>query len=205
MKKAICILAVMICCICSTARTEAHIVILGTVASDNDHRTLTFDLTRTDDNSTLVSSTLAPDYAILFHNEYSNIYNITGMLCELKPESIFLFVSKFNELYQEWLQTRYPEKHTGCFSGNLFPRTVSVSQTEYMLWDLTQYIKNKCHFDTESEEKKSDNGTADLLFECFTCMADAMAVKYNPLVRVKSYDDGRFITVDLIQQEQVIC
>ena len=67
MKRIICILCVMtviVCCGCSAAAGETHIGIQGTVLSGNDHKSILFDLFREEDGTTLLTSTLTPDYAI---------------------------------------------------------------------------------------------------------------------------------------------
>lgn len=209
MKRIICILCVMtviVCCGCSAAAGETHIGIQGTVLSGNDHKSILFDLFREEDGTTLLTSTLTPDYAIQIPTEKENKYKTLEMLFDIRPESIVLFTARIDEIYQEWLKTRNTASYEGIYTGSLFEKAASVCSAEYMLSDLVQYIKTKHHSDAESgnEHQNKAKSVADMLLVCFEDYADAIAEEYNPLVRTNSYDDGRYITVNLLKQGQVI-
>ncbi|MBR5961263.1 MAG: hypothetical protein IKZ98_09755 [Clostridia bacterium] len=205
MKRAICILTVMICCICSTARTETHIGIQGTIVSETENKTVLFDLFSEEDKTTLISSTLAPDYAVRIPEKDQAVYTTARMLFGISPESIALFMSRIDELYQGWMKTRYSESAEGIYSGPVFKKASSVCVTEFMLSDFTQYISNERNLQpAHSDGKQTGSQADDLILLCFTEAVGSLAAAYNPLVRIKSYDNDSYISVDLLKQDQVI-
>lgn len=207
MKKIICILIIIISCICSTAVGDTHIGIQGTVLSENtdNHKSVLFDIFRYDEGTILTTSSLTPDHVIRNSDEYQNLYHSINMLFGLTPEKIALFTEKFDEIYREWLNTRYTVLSEGVYTGTLFGKASTVCVAEYMLSDLTQFIKNHYSDDAESGYRiQSTAESCNMLMDCFTCFAESLSAEYNPLVRMKSYDEGRYITYELLQQDQVI-
>ena len=207
MKKRICILIIIISCICSSAIGDTHIGIQGTVLSENNNnqKTVVIDLFRYDETTTLITSSLIPDYIIRNSDIHQNIYNTINNLLGITPERIIHFTERIDGIYQEWLNTRYTEYSEGVYTGTLFGKASSVCTTEYMLSDFTQFIKNHYTDDKESGNKKDSNTECcDMLLECFTNFTDALASEYNPLVRMKSYDSGTYVTYEILKQTQVI-
>ena len=120
MKRIICILTVIICCYCSTAIGETHIGIQGTVVSEQNNKTVLFDIFLNDDQATLITSTLIPDYAVRNHDEVSDIYSTVSMLLGITPQLIDSFIIQGEEIYHEWLKSRYSERSDGIYTGSLF-------------------------------------------------------------------------------------
>ena len=197
MKKRICILIIIISCIWSSAIGDTHIGIQGTVLSENNNnqKTVVIDLFRYDERTTLITTSLTPDYIIRDSDIHQNIYNTINNLLGITPERIIHFTERIDGIYQEWLNTRYTEYSEGVYTGTLFGKASSVCTTEYMLSDFTQFIKNHYTDDKESgNQKDSNTECCDMLLECFTNFIDALASEYHPLVRMKSYDSGRYVT-----------
>jgi hypothetical protein len=207
MKKRICILIIIISCICSTAIGDTHIGIQGTVLSEKDNKknTVLFDFFHYDEKTTLITSSLTPDYIIQDSDECQDIYNTISILFGITPEMIDHFSERIEMICRAWMNTRYTELSEGVYTGTLFGKASSVCTTEYMLSDFTQFIKNHYNNDNASgKEKDVNTEICDMLLECFTCFTETLAEEYNPLVRMKSYDSGRYVTFDLFKQDQVI-
>ena len=206
MKKIICILIIMICCVCSTAGGETHIGIQGTVVSENNNnQTLLIDFIRYDDKETLITSTLTPDCVIRVTDEHLNIFSAVNMLFNITPDTIALFTEQIEGIDREWLTTRYTEYSEGIYTGTLLGKASSVCSTEYMLSDLAQFIKNHYkHNAGFGNDEDSNTESCVMLLECFTCLAETLAEKYNPIVRMKRYDNDRYVTYELLKQDQVI-
>ena len=111
MKKRICILIIIISCIWSSAIGDTHIGIQGTVLSENNNnqKTVVIDLFRYDETTTLITSSLIPDYIIRNSDIHQNIYNTINNLLGITPERIIHFTERIDGIYQEWLNTRYTE------------------------------------------------------------------------------------------------
>lgn len=206
MKRIICILIILINCVCSTAISETHIGIQGTVVSGKNNKTVLFDLFRDNDRTVAMTSSLTSDYVIRDSDELlQNAYSTVNMIFDITPESIALLTARLHGIYRDWLETRYMERSEGIYTGPLFGKATSVCVTEYMLSDITQFMKNQYIPSTEhGNEKQSNTVSCDMLLERFICWAESLYEEYNPLVRMKSYDSNRYITFDLLKQDQVI-
>ena len=205
MKRIICILIILINCVCSTAISETHIGIQGTVVSGKNNKTVLFDLFWDNDRTIAMTSSLTSDYVIRDSDELQNAYSIVNMIFDITPESIALLTARLHGIYRDWLETRYTERSEGIYTGPLFGKATSVCVTEYMLSDITQFMKNQYLPSVEYENKKQSNTEyCDMLLECFICGAERLSAAYNPLVRMKSYDSDRYIIFDLMKQDQVI-
>lgn len=205
MKRIICILTVIVCCVCSTAACASHVGIQGTVLSGIDRKTILFDFFHEEDGTTLITSALTPDYAVKIPAEKENIYNSLDIIFDITPESMDAFSNRIADIYQEWQKTRYTASSEGIYTGSLFDKATTVCSTDYMLSDLLQYIKTKHHSGTDSRnDNQSIAESVDMLLMCFEEYADTFAEQYNPFVRTYSYDSGRYIAVNLFRQDEVI-
>lgn len=197
MKRIICILTAVICCICSIAAGETHIGIQGTIVSEESGKTVLFDLFRNNDNTVMITSTLTPDYAIRNQEDIQNIYGSAEMFFGITPGSIESFISEMDATYHEWLKTRYHRFSEGIYTGSFFRRASTVYSTEYMLSDLIQYFKNSSYTESGTENR-------NIFRECIIHFADNLAAEYNPLVRMKSYDSDSYINLEFVEKDQVI-
>ena len=107
MKRIICILTVIVCCVCSTAACASHVGIQGTVLSGIDRKTILFDFFHEEDGTTLITSALTPDYAVKIPAEKEDIYNSLDIIFDITPESMDAFSNRIADIYQEWQKTRY--------------------------------------------------------------------------------------------------
>ncbi len=204
MKKIVCILTAFICCMGFTASAESHIGIQGSIADRTEYNTVYFDLYEEDNTISMISD-LIPDMIVQSANGHADLYDMFRIFFDLSPDKTISLQNRAENLYRNWIQSRYSETIEGVFSGPLFEKATSVCVTEFMLSDLIQHAEQQSEKNTISQNSEKSKYQYDEIILAAAAEIGSAAVKqYNPLVRAKNYDHNQYLSFDIISGNQVI-
>ena len=204
MKKIVCILTAFICCIGVAASAESHIGIQGSIADRTDSNIVYIDLYEEDNTISMISD-LIPDIIIQSANDHADLYDMFRIFFDLSTEKTISLRNEAENLYRDWIQSRYSETNEGIYTGPLFEKATSVCVTEFMLSDLIHYVVQQSGKNPVSQNSKNSEYQYDEILLAAAAEMGSDAVKYyNPLVRTKNYDHYKYISFDIISGNQVI-
>lgn len=198
MKKLVCLLAVFICCICSTALAGSHLNLQGVFTSAPDNRSLSLDLYE-QDGETIIVSPLFPSYALSLGNGehplgLSSLYPLF-----LSDTGTISFLDRYiGEVLRSWFDERCGEPCTGFYDGDLFTGAHKMTACEFTLSDLLLYLHHTL-------QEPSVNGTPaeDRLQGAVSCCSGLLSYIENDIssnqisVLTKCFDDGVFYTINV--------
>lgn len=196
MKRTACILMAFICCICFTASAGSHIGIQWDLAGKTNSSIVHIDLYDENDMISMISD-MIPDIMIQSSDNNTNLFGLFSLIFDLSPEWFVDFRNRAEDILREWIQTRNKEFSTGIYTGPLFDKAASVCVTEFMLSDLILYIE-------QITGQGNTGHDPERLIACAARNVRDIINTNNPLIRVKNYDNDKYISADVISGYQVI-
>ena len=195
MKKLFCVLFILALTVCTAASAERHLEVQCTFTGSAEGTTVYLD--QYEQNGGIVSvSSLFPENAVMSDQRKGASLSELHMLFCLRPETVAGIGTAIDQMIKPWLEPRFSEPVKGEYAGELFNSASSLRECSFPLSDLTEYLKS-----TEKE------GTTDRnvlpLIDVLAGMVSVSAGTQEPILRVKSYDEGNRFTVMVMDREEI--
>ena len=204
MKKIICILAVVIMLSCAAASADQHLEALCTVSGFPESIPVTLDLYEQAGNITAVSSVF-PDHAVeLSPDESCGLTQLFQTICSLQPMNVSGAEKEADLLFISFLEPLLSDPVPGMYAGALFDRASSVRYAEFPLSDMTGFFRTAAALTQQDPGRKND--LVSVLLASFDTGKSSGAAEDDSgiMISVRSFDNERYLTLQIIRQEDVI-
>ena len=195
MKKVCSLIVAMICLIISIcAFADEHIEIQGTFYGSMAGKIISADLYEQDDNTVAVSN-LFPETAVHLDEQIP----VGDLLFHLSPLTVRNIQAIMKQTVSSWVKQANGETCYGVYSGDLFDYALSELSFSFRLSDFTRYLDSVNNDVTDDPASKRiitwAMGQIVSQLQIITSTAD-------PMISYKNYDDGRYESI-LIQNQDM--
>ena len=196
----LCFLTALVCCICSCAAADGHIMVECSISGYTKNHVETFDLFDQDGNavtvSTLLSDFAVTEYTAEKYTEYTD-YLVSFMLF---PDMCREMDRNAAEIIKSWICRQDRQNTSGLFSGSLFEQASLLSSCEFPISVFSSYL-NEIIVSTDQHDPKH-------IVARIMCLLSeeirSATGESDPQIRIDVFDEGRYCTLAAINKGDVV-
>ena len=111
------------------------------------------------------------------------------------PGKLQSMIGYLEEINTQWMKTRNICEYEGIYSGVLFSKASTVCSTQFLFTDYIHFCENSIRSIKDENES--------VWLSAVLRMGGYLAEQYNPEISIKSYDKNKYLTMDIILQNDV--
>ena len=187
--------------ISGNAAGEAHINIQAVYSDSSGGRVASADFYQ-QNNQIIAVSTLFPELAVSLNEQNDILFRIIpDALSLMHPEQFDAMIMQIDTVLSEWMNENPGTVSEGVFAGETFQHAENVCRYESPMNELLEYICSNIKNINKPDMLSYEAGDI-----CILCceMLQKVSAGSNPAVCISKYDEGKYYTVSINENEKTI-